>query len=320
MERKCGNKNGKNVGGSEQDVKTYNYSKEWSSDLIDSSKFKEQAGHENPSSMAIKSQIQYAKNITLGDYKLTPQLIKQIRGTTTIAFNKVNTAALKNRFRKPVQIQNDQLYIGEDEQTPKVGDIRVSETAVYPQDVSVIARQSGDSLQAYMAPAGQAVILLAMGQISPQEMIRNAATENRIIMWLLRLASLILLIIGLALMMNPIAVLADFIPFFGSLVRFGTGFIAFTLGLCLWLIAISIAWFAVRPLISVCIIAVVVVCSFLFIENVNPNRSNAFGSGLAQRLLIIRSGFPENNMFMLDNTAQIFQSELNLILAIEKLY
>src|SRR5579862_3463810 len=37
----------KQLGGSEQEVKTYTYHKEWSTDLVLSNKFKDQAGHEN---------------------------------------------------------------------------------------------------------------------------------------------------------------------------------------------------------------------------------------------------------------------------------
>jgi len=254
----------KNMGGSEQEVKTYSYNKQWSTDLIDSSNFKEQAGHENPSSMLIQPEIQYANKVTLGDYILPSDLIKQINSPKNVDLNKVDIQELKNRFNKSVHLQSDQLYIGEDDQTPKIGDTRVSETVVYPQNVSVVAQQSGDTLQEYMAPAGHGVSLLEMGQVSPAVMIHNAEVENRIVMWLLRLAGLIMLIIGLALIMSPISVLADFIPFFGSLVGFGTGFIAFTVGVCLWIIAIAIAWFIVRPLMSVCIIIVSIVCGYLF--------------------------------------------------------
>src|SRR5579872_3564229 len=254
----------KNIGGSEQEVKTYSYNKEWSTNLIDSTEFKEQTGHENPSSMRIRSEIQYANKVTLGDFILPSNLIKQINTAKNVDFDKVNIQELKNRFNKSVHLQNEQLYIGEDEQTPQIGDIKVSETAVYPQDVSVIAQQSDNKLQAYMAPSGHAVSLLETGQMSPEEMIHNAKVQNSMMMWLLRLAGLVMLIIGLALIMSPIAVLADFIPFFGSLVGFGTGFIAFTIGLCLWIIAIAIAWFVVRPLISACIILVSIVCGYLF--------------------------------------------------------
>jgi len=254
----------KNIGGSEQEVKTYSYNKEWSTNLIDSTEFKEQTGHENPSSMRIRSEIQYANKVTLGDFILPSNLIKQINTAKNVDFDKVNIQELKNRFNKSVHLQNEQLYIGEDEQTPQIGDIKVSETAVYPQDVSVIAQQSDNKLQAYMAPSGHTVSLLETGQMSPEEMIHNAKVQNSMMMWLLRLAGLVMLIIGLALIMSPIAVLADFIPFFGSLVGFGTGFIAFTIGLCLWIIAIAIAWFVVRPLISACIILVSIVCGYLF--------------------------------------------------------
>jgi hypothetical protein len=256
-------KSEKQVGGSEQEMKTYHYNKQWSQYLIDSTEFKEQSGHENPSSIPLKSEIQYANKVMVGDYSLPSHLIKQISGDKSVDLSKINTGELKKRFKKSIQLQNEQIYIGDDEQTPKIGDMRVSETAVYPQNVSIIAQQSGNTLQAYVTPAGRAVSLLEMGQLSPQEMIQNAEAQNRTIMWLLRLATLGMMMAGLALIMNPIGVLADFIPFVGSLIKFGTGFIALIAGFCLWIIAIAIAWFAVRPLMSVCIIAISVACGYV---------------------------------------------------------
>lgn len=256
----------KQVGGSEQEVKTYNYKKEWASKLIDSSDFKEQAGHENPSAMPIHSEIQYASKVTVGDFILPLELIKQISGSKAVDLGKADLGGLKKTFNKPIHIQGDGLYVGDDEQAPKVGDLRISVMAVYPETVSIIAQQTGKTVQPYLAPAGHAISLIEVGQVSPQEMIHNAEVENSVITWILRLVSLAMMMLGLAMIMSPVAVLADFIPFFGSLVGFGTGLIAFTVGLCLWLIAVSIAWFVMRPLLSIGLIALSVICCILFLS------------------------------------------------------
>lgn len=253
------------IGGSEQEVKTYHYKKEWSSKLIDSGEFKEQAGHENPASMPIHSETQYANKVTVGDFDLPLDLIKQINGGQTVNLDKSNLEELKKIFNNPVHLQGDILYVGNNEQTPKVGDLRISVTAVYPTTVSIIAQQTGNTLQPYLAPAGHAVSLIEMGQMSPQEMTHNAEVKNSIMTWFLRLVSLVLMIMGLAMIMSPIAVLADFVPFFGDLVGFGTGFIAFSVGLCLWIVAMAIAWFVVRPLLSIGLIAFALIsCSLFF--------------------------------------------------------
>jgi hypothetical protein len=70
----------------------------------------------------------------------------------------------------------------------------------------------------------------------------------------LRGVGLVLLAIGFALFMNPIAVLADVIPFLGSIVRMGTGLIAFLLAIVVGTITIAVAWFYYRPLYGIAIL------------------------------------------------------------------
>lgn len=261
----------KQVGGSEQEVKTYTYKQVWSPDEIDSSEFKEQAGHQNPTVMPIKSKIQYAQDVNVGDFVLPADLIKQISGDKSVDLSNVNLTALKERYKKPVTLQGEGLYMGEDESTPKVGDIRVLITTVLPEIVSVIAQQSGNSLQPYMAPAGREVSLIENGKVSPTEMIHNAQSQNRIMAWMLRAVSLAMMIIGFALIMAPASVLADVIPFLGSLVSFGTTLIAFVAGISLWVIAFAIAWFTVRPLLAIGMIVITIgICYFILARRKKP--------------------------------------------------
>lgn len=253
----------KQIGGSEKEVTNYTYKQEWSSDLIDSSEFKDQTGHQNPSTMPIKSSIHYAKTVTVGYFNLPRELIEQISGDTSVDLSKVNAVELGKKFNKPIHVENEGLYMGDDSAMPKTGDLRVTITKVLPQTVSIIAQQTGTTLQPYMANAGQPVSLLEMGQVSSDQMIHNAESQNAIMTWILRLASLVMLIIGFALLMNPIVVLADVIPFFGSIVGFGTGLVAFICGLLVWTAMVAIAWFAVRPLFASGLVIVIAVFCYL---------------------------------------------------------
>lgn len=253
----------KKVGGSEQETKTYTYENVWSTQLIPSDKFKEQAGHKNPSTMPLKSTTQYAKKVTVGDFKLPLDLVKQIDESTAVSLDKTDLPALKSKFNKDVKQQGDGLYVGNNSDSPEVGDLRITISAVLPQVVSVLAQQTGSTVEPYMAPAGQPVSLIEVGQVSPQQMIHDAAMQNKMMTWIWRLVSLAMMIFGFALIMNPIAVLADVIPFVGSLVGAGIGLVSFVIGLCLWAIAIAIAWFAVRPLWAIGLIIFAVAVSYL---------------------------------------------------------
>lgn len=253
------------LGGSEKQVTTYTYKQVWSTRLLDSSEYKEQAGHQNPAAMPIESLHQYASNVTVGDFLLPSSLVTQISETQPIDLEKVNTTSLQNKINKPVRYINNQLYGGENYQTPQIGDIRITATATPPQTVSIIGQQTGNTLQEYMAKAGQPVLLLDGGQVSSEQMIQDALTENRLITWLLRGISLLMMVIGFSLMLRPIVVLADVIPILGSIAGFGTGLIAFICGFILWTLVTAIAWFAIRPLWSIGLLVICgVVIYFLY--------------------------------------------------------
>jgi hypothetical protein len=254
------------LGGSEKQTKTYTYSKVWSGSLINSVNFRDPEGHQNPAAMPIQSQTQYAPQVTLGDFTLPETLITQIDVSQPVDLSKVNKESLHTDLNKPVTLMNDELYLGKDAQNPQTGDLRISLSAVYPQDVSIIAQQTGNTLQAYLAPAGESVMLLSTGIHSPEQMIAEAQSENKMITWILRLVSFILLFAGFGLVLNPLVVLADVIPFLGSIVNYGTGFIAFLCGLCVWIVATAIAWFVTRPLLSVGLIAIAAIVSYLLIK------------------------------------------------------
>jgi hypothetical protein len=101
-------------------------------------------------------------------------------------------------------------------------------------------------------------MLLETGQHSSQELIGNAESENQLLTWVLRAASLLMMIFGISLLMQPLVVIADVLPFLGSIVGLGTGFVAFASGLVIWSIATGVAWFAIRPLWSIGLILIAI--------------------------------------------------------------
>ncbi|KTD75296.1 TMEM43 family protein [Legionella waltersii] len=266
-EEKKDTKTEKQVGGSEKKITTYTYNKVWSDNLIDSSNFHDQAGHENPASMPIQSQVQYAQTVTVGDFVLPSELLSQIDVSKSIDLANVNKEELQEKVKMPVNlVNNNELYLGTNPQSPQLGDLKVTLTAVYPQIVSIIGQQTGNTLQAFLAPAGETVFLLSTGQKSADLMIEEAQSQNKMIAWLLRLVSLVMLIGGFALIMNPLVVLADVLPILGTIMGFGTGFIAFLCGLAVWNVATAIAWFATRPIVSIGLLVVLIIGGYILIK------------------------------------------------------
>lgn len=265
----------KQFGGSEREVTNYTYKHVWSEHLINSSNFKEPQGHENPADMPITSRTEQAQHVTVGDFFLSRNLIDKISNATPIDPNNLDLTPLKDKIKLPITVENELIYAGENSDQPAIGDMKFTLTEVLPQEVSIIAEQDNNRLIPFTAHAGKNVSLLEMGQQTPTDMINHAEHENTIIMFVLRLTALLMMIFGFLLLMQPIVVLADIVPLFGSLVGFGTGLIAFLAGLILWTIATAIAWFAFRPLWAIGLIIIVLGTCYLVIFSRSKKKSSA---------------------------------------------
>ncbi|MCC6806698.1 MAG: TMEM43 family protein [Deltaproteobacteria bacterium] len=74
----------KKLGGGEETITTYSYSKDWKSDVVDSSKFKEPRGHQNPAAMPHESERWRASPVTLGAFTMTDSLVDRVSGEEKI--------------------------------------------------------------------------------------------------------------------------------------------------------------------------------------------------------------------------------------------
>ena len=224
----------KKLGGKKETKKTYTYSKQWSSHLTNSNSFKKQnfvnsegktISHQNPSQMKYTSSTQVAKNVKLGAFRLSDSLKNKISKASNCIANKIPTS-----FNDPIQLVNGHYFIGKDASTPMVGDLKVKFKTVDAQDVSVMARQSGDKLGAYQTPFGSYEQLIS-GTVGVESMIATAESSNSTLTWALRVLGLILMVIGLVMVFKPLSVVADVVPFIGSFVEMGTGILAFLISI-----------------------------------------------------------------------------------------
>ena len=238
----------KQLGGSERVETRYSYQKTWLGQLINSSHFN-QAQYQNPRSMPFSDLTQRADTVSLGEFKLSPTLIEKINAFRPLAISNLIPKQLLTT--NDWQLSNERVFVGMDPGSPKVGDVRVRFDYVAPeQSISVVGQQKSNTLGAYRTKSGGTIALLAYGSQSPQEMFANANDENTLIAWGIRAGGLIAMILGIGLLLKPIVVFADIVPLFGSIVNFGTSLIAVVIGLISALFTIAIAWFAVRPLLS----------------------------------------------------------------------
>lgn len=245
------------LGGGEQKVTTYTYKKAWHEGAVDSSDFHEPTGHQNPP-QPLSSRSFQVSDATLGDFYLPQSVLDQTGVSQPLPLTEAEAqaAAQATGLTKPLSVVDGIVLVGNNPSAPVVGDLRISYTVVPAGDLSVIAQQQGNSFAAYQTVAGDRLELVENGTVAANAMFKNAADGNAMVTWIVRGVGLLLLFVGFSLILGPLGVVGDVIPFVGALVRMGTGLIGLVLALGVGTLTIAIAWFWYRPLLGVLILVV----------------------------------------------------------------
>jgi hypothetical protein len=251
------------LGGGQETVTTYSYSREWKDGRNESSAFRHPEGHVNPP-MAFSGRTFVAGDAKLGAFSLAPDLVGKLGDGAKYDVDAASLAGQPAQTppERPERIVDGAIYVGANSADPQIGDLKISYSLNPDGPVSAIGRQTGASLGPYQTKAGRALYIIDPGELDAVQMFKQAESENAIIAWIIRGAALVAMWIGLALIFSPLSVLAGVIPFLGSLVGAGAGLASFVLTLILGPLMIAIAWFAVRPLMSIAIVVVGLALAF----------------------------------------------------------
>ena len=157
-----------------------------------------------------------------------------------------------------VHVSGNTVYIGLTPGAPKVGDVRITYHAIYPGDISIIAKYNGNTFEKVYASNGKTVSRLNMGVVSSDAMFGKAHSSNSTWTWILRAVGTFLIVAGLKTIVAPLSVIASVIPLLGTIVGAGTGIVCTLLGLAWSLVIISLAWLRFRPLVGGAMLAVAV--------------------------------------------------------------
>lgn len=154
----------------------------------------------------------------------------------------------KNRLGH-LKPHDDGYYLGENPDTPELGDQRITFAVVRPGTVSLLAQQSGNGFAPYSVGKTE-LYRIVSGEQTAEEMFHQMEKENAQLTWILRGVGFFMMMIGLASIFKPFVVVADVIPLFGNLLGTGVGIFSFLLAAPLTLGTIAVGWFAARPLIA----------------------------------------------------------------------
>ncbi len=255
----------KKLGGSEETVTTYSYSKVWSGNPIQSGQFKKPDGHQNSGSMAYQSRTFTAGKVQIGAYTLSSSLVASINQYSPLLLDQ-DVAVPQSGAT--VQKTTNGFYFGASSTSPQIGDLKISYRVVLPTDVSLVARQTNSTFAPYQTSAGGSIELLEIGNHSAESMFETAQQSNTLMTWAIRGGGFLLMLIGLNMIFGPLAVLADIVPFFGSIVGVGTGIVSALVAAIFSLLTIGIAWIVYRPLLGIIFLGIAAAITALVIMKV----------------------------------------------------
>jgi len=252
----------KKLGGGKKTVTTYSYSKSWSSRLINSRSFKKPNGHQNPDSMPYESDEFIASEVTLGEFMLSRSLVGKIKQSSILP-----VADLANIEDIPdAEFHGSSIYLGENPSSPQIGDLRITYHVVAPIEVSIVSSQFGQTFKPYQTEAGGSIDMLEPGRVGAEMMFRQAQQSNVMWTWIYRLGGFVLMLVGMAMILRPLSVAGDVIPFLGSIIGAGTGILSFLIAAPFACLTIAVAWLRYRPAIGASLLfAAVVAAGIVFI-------------------------------------------------------
>lgn len=245
----------------------YEYKLAWVDHPVDSSRFHQATGHENPNMPYLK-RSSTATEVRIGVYQLDEKLTDRIQNWQPVDLPEA--AIIENltaEQRERYLFKNNELFIGvkgvPEPERPQIGDLRIGFQAVPPTTVSVAAQLRGDRFGPFETSNGEIIHTLYTGDLSADDVMRNLQSENNVMAWVLRFFGLAICVGGFALCLRPLSALVSFIPFAEQLTGALTFVVALLLALLVSLTTIGISWVAVRPLLGICLLAAAAGAYFL---------------------------------------------------------
>lgn len=282
-------------GGREERTTTYTYDKKWVSKPINSSNFKDPAYvNKNFVVSTIESENFIAENVDFGAYKLPSFLIEQIRGEEDFYFNLPANVKkeLNNQVKASLQacttvgatpqsnaeyvhVNGNTIYLGIDPNIPNIGDVRITVTKILPSNtVTVWAKVANNTFEQYTYKNGYTVSAINMGTQSLEETYQNEQESNATLAWILRLAGLLVVYIGLRLAFEILTTILKVVPFIARIADFGNKIICGLAALIWSMIIIAIAWIFYRPILAILILAAAIGLIVFFVKRAKSKKAN----------------------------------------------
>lgn len=225
---------------------SYTYRKTWSKNLINSDNF-ESSAYKNPKKIKYPPKKIYAKNISIGKFYLSENIINNIN-----TINKITQLPYNKKFK----IYNGFYFTGKDYDTPQIGDQKLLYSYI-PSGIriSIIAKQSGNHIEKMDSKYGNFAIIMN-GDKNLKTMLYDYKQETSNNTWLIRGIGLLFMFLGLNFIIQPIVNLGNKIPILGELTQMAAFISTIIITIALGVLSISLAWLLYRPDIAIPLIII----------------------------------------------------------------
>ncbi len=258
------------VGGAQESVTTYTYSKEWSSRPVDSGQFQDPDYRStNFTLMTPSEQTWQASNVSFGAYRLPANMVSGLPCSKAVELHPdaalldgIN-ADIRNYLKDTLDTRfvhtgGNVIYLGRNASAPEIGDVRITFTEAACGDVSLLARVEGDSFTSFTASNGKSFYSLTPGVRSMEEMFQSEHSANKMWLWVLRVVGLLLVIGAFRNIFDILVTLLKVLPPLASVANLGVRLVCGVVGTVWTLLVVTIAWIRYRPVLAIVLLAAAV--------------------------------------------------------------
>lgn len=189
-----------------------NYELDWLDQPQDSRRFRQPAGHLNPDKFPLSGARFTAARVTLDGYALGAALVRDLPGSVPVA---PDMKTLPANFAATFSLRDGALVTSAQPGSPRLGDLRVSWSAVPLQQVTVLARVDGNDLVTVPNAADGKGYGVDAGDSPLLQMRPDLATQPTWI-WPRRILAVLLAAIGAGLLRQHRAGHVAWVPALGG--------------------------------------------------------------------------------------------------------
>jgi hypothetical protein len=230
----------------------YSYSKQWSPQRIDSSRFAER-GYDNASDKPWADWQGVASSVKVGVFPLTRTLVDQYAAFAPLEITEADHARLSPELREKLKRVDGGWTNSVDPAAPSVGDVRIRFVAARPGPVTVLARQAQGTFAPFYPdyPTPRPVEVLRGGRMEAAEILADYRPTGSSSGWIVRGVSFGLMWGGLALVGGIIARFTRAIPYIGQVAAVGERLFVAGMAVVCWLVTTGSYWFTQYPMFAI---------------------------------------------------------------------